>query len=327
MSIEGAAKELEREGMRLERTLLSKAGGATFVARVRCGEDVRVIKWVAHTAPARVRDELDRERAFYDCAGGSALAPRYFGALTTATGRALVLELIQGVSLRAWLARYLNAASRDVAAFDAVIARALDAARALYALRMPAALPRAAGQRSAADIFGLLMHSGPVQRQVSELERRLKHGLRAAGSPLESRALRLAGAGLGRHVLIHGDLHWNNVVVRDDGSACLIDFGTAREGDAGLDIAYLASMVGAALPRGSAERRALRERSLALIAALGGDPNAYARLLDTLAIAAAVNSRLQLAPGWSAAQGSALYLPRLARAAALPRVRPETLAP
>lgn len=93
------------------------------------------------------------------------------------------------------------------------------------------------------------LHSVPVktdyglepQRDVEALEARLSTAVRSKYSALRQRVLAMHALTVGdgvEHCFCHGDAYKPNIMLRDDGSAMLVDWEYAGWADPGVDIGY-----------------------------------------------------------------------------------------
>jgi Phosphotransferase enzyme family len=316
MSHEAIRGELQALGFEVHAIVLSKADGTTAVAHAERDGEKLAVKWVTPGAPLRLRQELEREQTFYASAANLRSVPQYRGELRSPRGRGIALQFVEGRTLREWLAAYTAQTAPDLAQFQRVIQNVYLALTQLYTHPCDDVALRAPAGRNAAGVFSALLKSGPVQRQATRNEQRLNAGLRALGRPLEWLALREAADSLleGR-TLIHGDLHWNNVIVGAEERITLIDFGTVGIGNAALDCAYLTALLQAALAAHGAEARSTEAAALDLLRQLGGAEDTFGRLLAALRLGAGLNSRWRLDPSQAPLTYRGLYLPRLARQA------------
>lgn len=151
-----------------------------------------------------------REAAVLDALGDTGVAPRLLGAVEADGWIAVVVEHVDG--------RHPDPRSDDDT--DAV----LDAVRRLP-VRMPEAVPRA--DETARDA---------LEDGAADWTRLLEEGRSdvVAGGAAAVRALAGLAAGAGDAVaadgLVHGDLRPDNVLIREDGTALLVDWPNALEG-------------------------------------------------------------------------------------------------
>lgn len=146
---------------------------------------------------------------------GGVAVPRVYGVARNM----LLMEHIEGETLR----------SRFLALGDLALAETL--ARALAALH--AVPPPEGNVRAATD--RLLLHPTLLSRLGTE-----RPALRSQADDLVVAAAGLLDRlGPEEHTAIHGDFHWGQVLVTDDGVACLIDITPGWSGDPAMDVGNL----------------------------------------------------------------------------------------
>jgi serine/threonine protein kinase len=209
-----------------------------------------VLKWSSPNSPSSARDAFRNEIEFYNTRCDS---PIVLSAVRT-TERMLLLPYFEGTSLRDFLSIQLGTGDFDEPPFDEIEAVLDLVYRRILDFYCKRPLSEGTGTELSQELmtrWTKLLLSGPMQKSRSQIEERISHIFwncfagrvakdltQSVSSHEESRLF--LGKGL-----VHGDLHYNNILVSEDiREACLIDFENLEsDGFWVADLAYLHTMV------------------------------------------------------------------------------------